>query len=432
MTLSPLPATRFTGVDLRERVNAALIEARAARRFPTVAVLLADTSMAYDAGARAVAAGDVIEAGGHRYEAAAPTATDHHRTTAGGVKLYHLPLWAQPDVLTGHDLPWLSVGPSDVARPKNHVFVRQETADRTDATTLQVQRVVTTDDGHTNPKAIRALTSISAGGGDQIEWAISGEVTNSDDTRVAAEGGTAVSGVALKQAANTGTMFGGHFQVKDETGLATVGGIVGVECNIQGNGPDTNGNRIGIDLIARTYGAGDAGEFTAGLRIRNSASGSGKWTTALLIQDGAQATPTAIAIQNSPGTAVGAALTDTGSKANGIILGGTYGGSALRLNAGSYIAMEATGGVKTAFGVAANVWGFYNGASERVGFDMTATPKVRVGGLGVVGARRTGWAAATGTATRTAFDTATATTAQLAERVKALLDDLTTHGLIGA
>lgn len=49
----------------------------------------------------------------------------------------------------------------------------------------------------------------------------------------------------------------------------------------------------------------------------------------------------------------------------------------------------------------------------------------------VVGNRVTGWAAATGTATRTTFATGTVTTAQLAERVKALIDDLITHGLIG-
>ncbi len=36
------------------------------------------------------------------------------------------------------------------------------------------------------------------------------------------------------------------------------------------------------------------------------------------------------------------------------------------------------------------------------------------------------WAAATGTATRTTFATTTVTTAQLAERVKALIDDLQT------
>lgn len=52
----------------------------------------------------------------------------------------------------------------------------------------------------------------------------------------------------------------------------------------------------------------------------------------------------------------------------------------------------------------------------------------------VLGYRRTGWATATGTATRTTFDTTTVTTAQLAERVKALIDDLHAtagHGLIG-
>lgn len=39
-------------------------------------------------------------------------------------------------------------------------------------------------------------------------------------------------------------------------------------------------------------------------------------------------------------------------------------------------------------------------------------------------AQKTGWGVATGTATRTTFDTTTVTTAQLAERVKALIDDI--------
>ena len=34
-------------------------------------------------------------------------------------------------------------------------------------------------------------------------------------------------------------------------------------------------------------------------------------------------------------------------------------------------------------------------------------------------------------ATRSTFDTSTVTTTQLAERLKALIDDLTAHGLIG-
>lgn len=53
----------------------------------TVADLLADTTLTYPA----VAAGDVVEAGGFRYQVAASGASDHHVTTAGGVKLYVLP-----------------------------------------------------------------------------------------------------------------------------------------------------------------------------------------------------------------------------------------------------------------------------------------------------------------------------------------------------
>lgn len=44
----------------------------------------------------------------------------------------------------------------------------------------------------------------------------------------------------------------------------------------------------------------------------------------------------------------------------------------------------------------------------------------------------TGWAAPSGTATRTTFDTATVTLPQLAERVKALIDDLTSRNVLGA
>ena len=68
------------------------------------------------------------------------------------------------------------------------------------------------------------------------------------------------------------------------------------------------------------------------------------------------------------------------------------------------------------------------------GLNLASGKTLSVNGTQVVAARRTGWSAATGTATRTGFDTATVTTAQLAERVKALIDDLhgsAGHGLIG-
>lgn len=60
---------------------------------------------------------------------------------------------------------------------------------------------------------------------------------------------------------------------------------------------------------------------------------------------------------------------------------------------------------------------------------------LQITGTKVVGARKTGWGTPTGTSSRAAFDTATVTLPQLAQVVKALLEDLGStsgHGLIGA
>lgn len=55
------------------------------------------------------------------------------------------------------------------------------------------------------------------------------------------------------------------------------------------------------------------------------------------------------------------------------------------------------------------------GQFEQLKADLAATP---------------GWAQATGTATRTTFDTATVTLPLLAQRVKALIDDFFTRGTL--
>lgn len=71
-------------------------------------------------------------------------------------------------------------------------------------------------------------------------------------------------------------------------------------------------------------------------------------------------------------------------------------------------------------------------ASTVRGTTINATTAFQQNGTQVVAARRTGWAAATGTATRATFATGSVTLPQLAERLKALIDDLIAHGLIGA
>lgn len=90
----------------------------------------------------------------------------------------------------------------------------------------------------------------------------------------------------------------------------------------------------------------------------------------------------------------------------------------------------------TVAGTLASRWniqqGFYAQGLTDPGLSKVNATGYNVSNTAVVGARDTGWTAPTGTATKTTFDTATVTLPQLAEHVKALLDALTTHGLIGA
>ncbi|HVQ09362.1 MAG TPA: hypothetical protein VMS43_13095 [Allosphingosinicella sp.] len=63
--------------------------------------------------------------------------------------------------------------------------------------------------------------------------------------------------------------------------------------------------------------------------------------------------------------------------------------------------------------------------------DADVSGVYRVDGVKVVGNRVTGWAVPGGTASRASYETGTVTVFQLAQRVKALIQDLTDHGLIG-
>lgn len=72
------------------------------------------------------------------------------------------------------------------------------------------------------------------------------------------------------------------------------------------------------------------------------------------------------------------------------------------------------------------------GTLTTLGLNLASTKTLSVNGTQVLTSRRTGWGAPTGTATRTTFATTTVTLPQLAERVKALIDDLMTHGALGA
>ncbi|MEL7012660.1 MAG: right-handed parallel beta-helix repeat-containing protein [Pseudomonadota bacterium] len=83
------------GVTLNERDHIEIgqnLTIGVTRGYSTATLLLADTVMAYTAGAgkHLVSEGEYVQAGGFRYTVAASAAADHHLTTAGGVKLYVL------------------------------------------------------------------------------------------------------------------------------------------------------------------------------------------------------------------------------------------------------------------------------------------------------------------------------------------------------
>jgi hypothetical protein len=71
-------------------------------------------------------------------------------------------------------------------------------------------------------------------------------------------------------------------------------------------------------------------------------------------------------------------------------------------------------------------------ASLAVAGDADVSGDYKVDAVKVVSNRRTGWGAPTGTASRATFETSGATVGQLAQRLKALIDDLLAHGLIGS
>jgi hypothetical protein len=77
-------------------------------------------------------------------------------------------------------------------------------------------------------------------------------------------------------------------------------------------------------------------------------------------------------------------------------------------------------------------WDLTTGDGTNAGnFGVAAGKVYKVNAIQVVAARRTGWAAWTGTANRATKVSDTATLADVATTLKALIDELFAHGLIG-
>lgn len=363
---------------------------------------------------------------------------------------------------SGGKLPFISLGSLPFKNlPPTYMFIRQLTTDRTDPFTVRIERIVDSDVGYGVPQALRVWTQKNHSNSN-TEFVISGILDNYSDT--ASNGDACVSGVSNKY--GTAAAFSGHFQMNDmvkRSAATSVTASPGVEMNIQAIGldhPTANANlgyRRVLDIIAKTnYGVsgwdtatdnyGEA-EIGQGIVIRNDDGGSsgrnGYFRYGLAIVDMPSNTnpiSTAMYINTNGGKGIelagnvtGSQIVVQGSSSYGLVLNGTYSQTAIRIPTAQSISVNTTNTIKTAYGVTSNIWGFYDTTNERIGFNMTASPHIRVAGTQVVAARDTGWSAMTGTANKaTVYDTATVTLAQLAGRVMSMQAALTTHGLLGA
>lgn len=239
-----------------------------------------------------------------------------------------------------------------------------------------------------------------------FEWSILGILDN-----YATGSGENVAIYAQGNKQSTGATWALVAEARDYTNTADPSaGLIGLEVDVFANGSDASNNRVGVDIVAGKGVTGTLPDVGFGLRIgpqngdttlgrfKVGAQFKGDFTTALI--DATSATVT-----------------------NAICLGDTqrlvfdtFKTRSLRVETGLLLYSTASG----------NVFQLSDGGT------LNLLGNLELSNVRVLTSRRTGWTGATGTASRAGFATSTATTTELAENLKGLLDDLFTHGLLGA
>lgn len=523
------------GVSVRGKINQAFddvaaLQATASRSFDTVAALLADTGLTY----AAAPAGTIVEAGGFRYEVAASAATDHHVTTAGGVKLYVLPgangasidafgavgngvtddravfIKAEASGLkpirlsrsyflssnTGNTAAIYEFAPSAIVTMGTGLFQPSRYTDSDTKTMSQRVNFSSTNpvpseftgyqllDGYvredylinqwgkqnltthaaTDRSGVNAqlVRIVHAGEGDGYGtfWSAAGTAhprislatswTDFNSTGMGGGQGQALSAkVALYGFGDVKLDDKGYADVAmlNYVGFTTRDGADTVAYHVPRIGSlQVNSGALSIDTFYLASGkantAFDATQSTvdwgafamrAGQAILFDAtrgtSGVGEFA----------ATAAGNYTLSKPPGVNAFVFTRGGDDADTLRVAGTS--ATARATIGSaatfaYFSAHTTGSDSTTISLRtanAGAMGdrFVVDASGTVNV-ATAGARLNMAGVSVLNARQTGWTAPTGTATRTTFATSTVTTEQLAQRVKGLIDDLITHGLIGA
>lgn len=180
-----------------------------------------------------------------------------------------------------------------------------------------------------------AITSITTTGATEtaFEWNILGVLDNYSAA------GENVAAYFQGNKRSTGPTWGSVSEAKDHTGTANpTAGLIGIEVDLFANGGDSNGRRLGIDLvIGKGVPSGATPDVYAGMRFIpfNGDYTNGEFIHGILMDANME---TAIRINNNSGDR---GIYMTGTMVAGIDLVGTYSAAAIRMEAGHKLAFDA-------------------------------------------------------------------------------------------
>lgn len=300
---------------------------------------------------------------------------------------------------------------------QNQKFIYQSQAGASDVNTMQVRRDVNYTGGTFGflNKALSAFSVVNTTA-NTFEAAFFAEQDN-----YSSDGQNFCMGAQARKH-GIGSSWALVTETHEMDGLADPSrGTIGYEANIFANGTDLVGNRNVIAIICkRKNPAGAVATIGHGISITCSSDDVGgvKYGSGLSL--GRSLIPTdfdvGIDMRFATFTSFGIGVWLPTDAAIALSTDATYRISAL--SASNRIRLQPGGG--------GQLFDFMNSGT------LEMTGNISILGNQVVTSRRTGWTAASGTATRTTFATGAVTLPVLAEHVKALIDDLLVHGLIGA
>lgn len=282
-------------------------------------------------------------------------------------------------------------------------------------------------------------------------------IASADDPKLVALAGLSWGGNALKvlqvNATENGWQFAAVAVYTDENAQDAIGGILADSATIDFTYDDgapsitasVKDDSITFAKVQNIATGKVLGRTTAASGDVEELATTGTGTVVFSISPALTGTATFEAATFSGNVTLGDTTGDGHTVNGGLTLKGDASSRALIFDLGATIRLVdlSTGGA-TYFDLATGgaghgsmIWRSSSGFAQIL--ELTATTlnmgsgmALRANGVQVVTSRQTGWGAPTGTPTRTTFATGSVTLPQLAERVKALIDDLTAHGLIGA